>query len=132
MGFPGLHLSLHAWQKPPLAQGTIPHPIFNKNLSNTRETERCVRGHRGLQGAPQGLLVQGLHSLARPFTMSRAYRLRSSVTEASRLEIAKGTESIGRQFQVLVPVLPSTPFNAPSLVSRGDKPAFHLDKATKS
>lgn len=49
--------------------------------------------------------------------MSRAYWLRSSVTEASRLEIAKGTESTEHQFQVLVPVLPSLPSNAPSLVS---------------
>lgn len=84
-----------------LTQGLFPSPFQQKAVRYNRNCQE----HQGLQrsACPEG----AAHSLAKPFTMSRAYWLRSSVTEASRLEIAKGTESTSHQFHALVPVLPS-------------------------
>lgn len=84
-----------------LTQGAATQPFPTKNCQYNRNREE-----------PRGLQSSAVYSLARPFTMSRAYWLRSSVTEASRLEIAEGTESTGCRFQVLVPVLSSPPLNA--------------------
>lgn len=110
--FPGPHLTWHTWQKPPLTQGAVLLTLkFTSNV-NRAPPPLSKKQIQPKLTAQQVAAEGSVYSLAKPFTMSRAYWLRSSVTDARRLEMAEGTERNAHQFQVPVPISPHSPEDA--------------------